>query len=212
MDQLPGLASRILYEDAELLVIDKPAGLAVHPGPKTPHSLEDHLDDLRLGFRQRPQPVHRLDRDTSGCLLLARNRRALKRLGALFEQGAVTKTYVALLAGRHEGDGRIDAPLSKISSREKGWRMRVDPAGKSAATLWRVLEPRGDHTLVEFRPLTGRTHQIRVHAAHALSPLVGDPVYGQADPAMSMRLHALGLSFPWKHGTIAVEAPLPWNG
>src|SRR6185503_8423674 len=119
---------RVLFIDAEALVIDKPAGLAVHPGPRTRESLEDHLDDLRFGFARRPSPVHRLDRDTSGCLLLARNPKAHKRFQRAFEEGAVVKTYVAILAGTLEAEeGRIDMPLAKISTREQGWRMVPDP-------------------------------------------------------------------------------------
>ncbi|MGB7405397.1 MAG: RNA pseudouridine synthase [Pacificimonas sp.] len=196
----------ILYEDAELLVIDKPAGLAVHPGPRTPHSLEDHLPDLRFGYHRLPQPTHRLDRDTSGCLVLARNPKALKRLNALFAAGEVEKTYHALLAGRIEGEGTIDAPLLKVSTKETGWRMTVDARGKPATTHWRVLET-GDQSLVEFRPKTGRTHQIRIHAAHALAPIVGDPVYGEEDGHL-MRLRAVAIGFSWRGGrSVAVEAP-----
>ena len=198
----------ILYEDAEFLVIDKPAGLAVHPGPKTPRSLDDHLDELRLGYHRRPQPAHRLDRDTSGCLLLARNPRALKQVQRLFEEGAIEKTYVALLGGVVEGEGVIDTPLAKASSREKGWRMVADPGGKPALTRWKAVEQLGNCTLVEFRPATGRTHQLRIHAAHALVPILGDPVYGQGGTAM--RLHAMRLAFGWKQDRrISAEAPLP---
>ncbi|MBV7256371.1 RluA family pseudouridine synthase [Pacificimonas sp. WHA3] len=192
----------ILHEDAELLVIDKPAGLAVHPGPKTPRSLEDHLDDLRLGFQRRPSPAHRLDRDTSGCLVLARNPKALKRMHGLFEAGAVAKIYLALLNGIFEGEGEIDAPLTKISSKEKGWRMVVtapDMKGaKKAMTRWRALEVRDGKTLAEFRPQTGRTHQLRIHAAHALAPICGDPVYGDGEGAM--KLHAARIAFDWRGG------------
>ena len=198
---------RILYEDAELLVIDKPAGLAVHPGPRTPRSLEDHLDALRLGFQRRPAPAHRLDRDTSGCLLLARNPRALKRLGQLFEAGKVDKTYLALLAAPLGGEGEIEVPLKKVSSREAGWRMIVDSGGKAALTRWRALAQGGGTTLVEFRPATGRTHQLRAHAAHALAPIVGDPVYGEGRGGL--RLHAAHIGFPWRGGRIEVDAPLP---
>ncbi|EMD82985.1 RluA family pseudouridine synthase [Pacificimonas flava] len=205
----------LIYEDAELLIIDKPAGLAVHPGPRTPRSLEDHLPALSLGFRRLPQPAHRLDRDTSGCLVLARNPRALKQVSALFEAGAAEKTYIARLAGEVAGEGVIDAPLRKISSRDAGWRMVVGPSGagqggaKRAVTAWRVLQSSGGTSLVEFRPQTGRTHQIRVHAAHALAPIIGDPVYG-AGPAERMYLHAARIAFPWRGARqVSAAAPLP---
>ncbi|MEE4348887.1 MAG: RNA pseudouridine synthase [Pacificimonas sp.] len=204
------MKDRLLYEDAELLVLNKPAGLAVHPGPRTPHSLEDHLDELRLGFRRAPVPVHRLDRDTSGCLVLARNPKAAKRLGALFAARQVTKLYAALLSGTHEGEGRIDMPLRKQSTKERGWWIETHADGKPAATHWRALQRAEGQTLAAFWPETGRTHQIRVHAAEALSPIVGDPVYGSGEKHSATRLHAWRIGFPWKHGQVDVTAPLRW--
>ena len=201
---------RVLFIDAEAMVIDKPAGLSVHAGPSTRESLEDHLPDLRFGFHRPPSPVHRLDRDTSGCLLLARNPKAHRRFSTAFEEGRVEKTYVAALSGVPDGsDGVIDLPLAKISSREAGWRMRPDPSGKPAATRWRLLTVNAGRALVLFEPETGRTHQIRVHAASGLGfPIIGDPVYGGGDGPML--LHALALSMP-RTGKPAVEAraPLP---
>ena len=201
---------RVIFIDAEALVIDKPAGLSVHPGPATRQSLEDHLPALRFGFQRPPSPVHRLDRDTSGCLLLARNPKAHKRFSQAFEQGRVEKQYVALLAGLPEGEeGRVDLPLLKVSSPAEGWRVVPDPAGKPAATRWRVLKVRDGRALVLFEPETGRTHQLRVHAASGLGvPIVGDPVYGSGGGPML--LHALTLKVP-RDGKPAVEAraPLP---
>lgn len=205
------IADRVLFIDAEALVLDKPAGLAVHPGPRTPHSLEDMLDALRFGFQRRPSPVHRLDRDTSGCLLLSRNPRAHRRLAAAFEAGDVGKTYWAVLEGVPEGGGGlIDLPLDKRSTRAEGWRMVPDPKGKPAQTRWRTIEQRGGRALVEFSPLSGRTHQIRVHAASGLgAAVVGDPVYGRGGEAML--LHARRLELPRGDGRtpIDVTAPLP---
>lgn len=198
----------VLHIDAHMLVIDKPAGLAVHPGPKTPHSLEESLGELTFGFHRLPQPAHRLDRDTSGCLVLARHPKAAKRLGQLFAEGRIAKTYLALLDGVPEGDGRIDAPLAKVSSAEAGWRMVVDPSGKPAATRWRLLAAHEGQGLVVFFPETGRTHQIRVHAAHALAPIVGDPFYGDGNGPM--RLHSAGLVIPYREeAPVSVEASLP---
>jgi len=203
-------SDRILYEDAEALVIDKPAGLAVHPGARTPRSLEDHLPDLRFGFHRPPAPVHRLDRDTSGCLLLARNPKAHRRFQRAFEEGLVEKTYLAVLAGVPEAEeGTIDMPIAKVSTLEAGWRMVPDPAGKSAVTNWRRLAIVDGHALVEFAPETGRTHQLRVHAASGIGlPIAGDPVYG--DGRGPMLLHARSLLVPREaKPPIAATAPLP---
>jgi tRNA pseudouridine32 synthase/23S rRNA pseudouridine746 synthase len=201
---------RILFIDAEALVIDKPAGLAVHAGPSTRDSLEDHLDDLRFGFMRRPSPVHRLDRDTSGCLLLARNPKAHKRFQQAFEAGAVTKTYVAILDGALPAEeGVVDLKLSKISTRESGWRMVPDPQGQAAVTHWRRLTVREGRTAILFSPQTGRTHQLRVHAASGLgAAIVGDPVYGSGH--WPMLLHALSLRLE-RNGKAPIEAraPLP---
>ncbi len=200
----------ILHIDAHLLVIDKPAGLAVHPGPRTPASLEDHLDALREGFARAPKPVHRLDRDTSGCLVLARHPRAHRRLTQLFEAGAVGKTYWAVVDGAPDDDeGRIDAALRKVSSAAEGWRMIVDPAGKTAATAWRVLRREAGRALVAFTPETGRTHQVRVHAAALGCPILGDPVYGAGQGPM--RLHARAVVVPYREGAepVRVEAAVP---
>lgn len=201
---------RVLFLDGEALVIDKPAGLAVDPPRDGSLSLENHLDSLRFGFNRLPMAVHRLDRDTSGCLLLSRNPKAHGRLQRAFEAGTVAKRYLAILDGVPAGDaGRIDLPLAKVSSAERGWRMVADPAGKPAATAWRVLTVRDGRSLVEFVPATGRTHQIRVHAATGLGvAVVGDPVYGRADRA-GMTLHAAWLSVP-RDGKPAVEASAPW--
>jgi tRNA pseudouridine32 synthase/23S rRNA pseudouridine746 synthase len=206
----------ILYQDAEILVIDKPAGLAVHPGPRTPHSLEALLPGIMqaAGGRRLPVIMHRLDRDTSGCLVLARTRAGVRRVAGLFEGRAVRKTYWALLDILPEADaGTIDAPLMKISSAEAGWRMIVDPSGKPAVTHWRVLDRAA--RLVEFHPETGRTHQLRVHATHMGSAIMGDPVYGSAAArteigAVGMRLHARAVEMEMRDGVRRrVVAPLP---
>ena len=205
------LKDRILFLDGEAVVIDKPAGLAVDPPRDGGLSLENYLDSLTLGFKRWPTAVHRLDRDTSGCLLLARNPKAHARFQQAFEQGLVEKRYLAVLDGVPEGEGgEIDLPLAKVSTREAGWRMVGDPKGKSAKTAWRLIRTAGNQALVEFRPATGRTHQIRVHAAEGLGcPVAGDPVYGTAGPH-GMLLHAAELTVP-RNGKppVAAEAPIP---
>ena len=180
------------------------------------YSLDDRLGDFRLGFARRPVPVHRLDRDTSGCLLLARNPKALARFSAAFEARQVEKRYLGVVAGAVTGEGgTIELPLAKVSTRETGWRMVVARDGRSAVTHWtRLAEVQFEDrpiTLVEFRPETGRTHQIRVHAAEALgAALLGDAVYGTDTGARRTLLHASALSVT-RQGKppVAATAPMP---
>nr|WP_315382140.1 RNA pseudouridine synthase [uncultured Sphingomonas sp.] len=201
---------RVLFIDGEALIIDKPAGLPVDRPRDRSESLEDLLDQLTFGFERLPVPVHRLDRDTSGCLLLARNPKAMKRFGQAFEAGQVTKRYVAILEGVPEAEsGEIDLPLGKVSTIEEGWRMTHDPKGKSARTRWKRMEVHDGRALVAFYPETGRTHQIRVHALEGIGiPIVGDPVYGSGGPALMLHAQSITVPRPGKpdvHG----DAPLP---
>jgi tRNA pseudouridine32 synthase/23S rRNA pseudouridine746 synthase len=202
----------ILFEDAEALVIDKPAGLPLDRPRSGDLSLENYLESLKFGFQRPPVAVHRLDRDTSGCLLLARNPRSLKRFAAAFEERQVEKVYLGIVAGTVTGEeGTISLSLSKISSAKDGWRMIAAKKGKPAITHWRKLEERDGLTLVEFRPETGRTHQIRVHAQLGLgAPLLGDPIYGSDKGAPRTMLHAVRLTIP-REGKepVTAEAPLP---
>lgn len=202
----------ILFEDGEALAIDKPAGLPMDPPRKGGASLADHLKMLKLGFQRAPAPVHRLDTDTSGCLLLARNPKALKRFSKSFEQRVVQKVYLGIVAGELAGEeGIVELALAKVSSAEKGWRIIPARNGKPSVTRWRKLETANGVALVEFRPETGRTHQIRVHAASGLgTPLLGDPVYGDRSSARRMMLHASRLIVP-REGKADIHAfsPLP---
>ena len=206
----------ILFEDGEALVIDQPAGLAVDPPRAGGESLADHLDALRLGFQRLPIAVHRLDRDTSGCLLLARNPKAAKRFAAAFEARLVEKRYLGVVAGPVAGEtGTIELALAKISSAEDGWRMIAAQNGKPSVTHWTKLadrdSPFGPLTLVEFRPETGRTHQIRIHALDGFGhPLLGDPIYGDGTGAARTLLHAAGLVVHRESKEpIRAAAPLP---
>lgn len=187
------LTDRILFIDGEAIVVDKPAGLPVDPPRDGSLSVASHLESLALGFQRWPQPVHRLDRDTSGCLLLSRNPKAHARLQRAFEERRVEKVYRAVVDGLPDAEeGMIDAPLAKVSTKEEGWRMVVDPRGKAARTGWRVLAVHAGRALVEMRPETGRTHQLRVHAAHGLRlPIAGDPVYGNGGGAMLLHARSL---------------------
>jgi tRNA pseudouridine32 synthase/23S rRNA pseudouridine746 synthase len=205
---MQGFPLDVLFIDGEALVVNKPAGLAVHPGPRTPRSLEDRLHELCFGFARRPTIVHRLDRDTSGCLLLARNPKAHKRFAAAFEAGQVEKVYAAVLDGVPEGEeGVVELPLLKVSNAEQGWRMVVNDKGKPAVTHWQVVQVLDERALVRFMPETGRTHQIRVHAASGIGvPILGDPVYGRGrGPTL---LHALSLRLE-RAGKAPVEATAP---
>ncbi|TMM48375.1 RluA family pseudouridine synthase [Qipengyuania marisflavi] len=202
----------IVFEDAEALVIDKPAGLSIDRPRKGGPALEDHFEQLRLGFQRDPVPVHRLDTDTSGCLLLARNPKALSRFGRAFEERVVEKRYLGVLAGvPDQTEGTIELALSKISSAEKGWRMIAAKKGKPSVTHWRMLQDVGGHALLEFLPETGRTHQIRIHALAGLgTALLGDPVYGNGKGAPRTMLHSAALTVP-RAGKppVAATAPLP---
>lgn len=207
------IVGRILHRDALILVIDKPAGLPVHPGPKGGETLTDHLDALRFGLPRRPQVAHRLDRETSGCLALGRHSQALARLGELFKTGAAEKVYWAVVeGGPPEEAGEIDLPLAPRSP-DRGWWMRVDPAGQAALTRYRVLGRAPGLALLELRPVTGRTHQLRVHCQASGFPIVGDPIYGTAPRfgGPGLHLHARALTLPYnpKKPPIHVEAPLP---
>jgi len=215
------LEDLILFVDGEAIVIDKPAGLPVDAPRAGSSSVEARIQELSLGFQRPPVPMHRLDRDTSGCLLFARNPKARARFQQAFETGAVMKSYLAVLDGEVEGDeGSIELPVAKVSSQKGGWRMVVDEGGKTAATRWRKLATADGQSLVEFKPTTGRTHQIRVHAARGLgAAIVGDPVYSLPDdadlesmtlPDSGMLLHAWRLLVPRDpKEAIDVTAPVP---
>ncbi len=202
----------ILYEDAEALVINKPGGLPLEKPRKGGISLADRLGELKLGFQMEPVPVHRLDTDTSGCLLLARNPKSLKRYNKAFEDKLVRKTYLGVLATiPAQKEGTVELALAKISSAEKGWRMIPAKKGKPSVTHWRVVAEANGRALVEFTPETGRTHQIRVHCASGIGvPLLGDPVYGAANGYARTMLHAAALEVPRENKPpIVAAAPMP---
>jgi tRNA pseudouridine32 synthase/23S rRNA pseudouridine746 synthase len=244
------MVSRLLYRDALMLVIDKPAGFAVHRGPKGGASLEDYFDALRFGLPRPPALAHRLDRDTSGCLVLGRHRKALARLGRLFKSGSIRKTYWAVVEGAPEADeGLVALPLGRLDAR-RGWWMKHDPQnGQPAVTKWRVLghcspapsdcpprqgpriapsaarvdaQPRlgsrfatkagGTISWLALEPLTGRTHQLRVHCAEMGWPIMGDAIYGTAPRASrGLSLHAREIVVPLykNRPPVRVVAPVP---
>ncbi len=204
----PWLRARLILIRPDALVLDKPAGLPVHAGPRATESLEDWLPLLRLGRRHLPQPAHRLDADTAGCLVLGRTKPALAALGAIFAAGRADKTYWAVTRGAPPApSGTLDAPLRKTSSAAAGWRMEVHPDGLPARTAWRALAAGGGLSVVELRPATGRTHQLRVHLAHLGCPILGDPFYGMPDPG-GLHLLARSLALPLDP-PLAATAPVP---
>jgi 23S rRNA pseudouridine1911/1915/1917 synthase len=220
----------VLYEDGHLIAINKPPGMVVHPAAGNPdgtlvNALLAHCRDLSgVGGVERPGIVHRLDKDTSGVLVAAKSDAAHRALSLAFRWRTTDKRYLAVVYGTPKtAEGVVDAPIARHPSERK--RMAVVPGGRAARTLWSVRERFAGAALIECRPVTGRTHQIRVHLAHAGHALVGDAVYAGrqwraiADPALAARcrdfprqaLHAwrLTIQHPATGELVTFEAPLP---
>lgn len=215
---LQRLESSIIHEDSRLLVLNKPSGLAVHGGSGLSFGAIEALRQLRPNEHQL-ELVHRIDRDTSGCLLVAKKRSALRTLHELMRENRIDKRYLALLNGRWRRDRvDVDVPLLKNTIQGGERIVRVDPRGKDSQTQFRVIERFDEALLVEAKLLTGRTHQIRVHTAHLETPILGDYKYGNAGGNKKLRglglrrlfLHAQRISFRWpddKKDTV-FKAPL----
>ncbi|MBI4276995.1 MAG: RluA family pseudouridine synthase [Armatimonadetes bacterium] len=213
------LALDVIYEDGDILVIHKPAGLTVHPGAGRPggtlvNAIIARNPDLRgVGGVLRPGIVHRLDKDTSGLLVVAKHDAALRALQAQIAARSVSRRYLALVHGTVAPEqGMVDAPIGRHPVHRK--RRAVVPGGRRAVTHYRVLERFGEYTLIEASLETGRTHQIRVHMAHIGHPVAGDPVYGWRRNAVGLErqaLHAYRLAFdhPGTGERVGFEAPLP---
>lgn len=208
----------IVYEDDSVCVVNKPKGLVVHPGPGNPdgtmvNALLYHFDSLSgIGGSDRPGIVHRIDKDTSGLLVVAKNDRVHERLAAQFADHTAHRSYVCLVHGNmREDTGTIDAPIGRHPTDRK--RMAVIQTGRKAVTHWQVLSRYGDVTLLKVELETGRTHQIRVHMAYCKHPILGDPVYGSPAPKLglySQALHGYRLSFihPDTGKRVTFTAPL----
>jgi len=207
----------IIYEDNEIIVVDKPAGLTIHPAPWHPdHTLVNailaHCPGLeRSGGLERPGIVHRLDKDTSGLIVVAKNESARVSLINQFKGKTVTKSYLVLVNGRvFPGRGTIELPIGRDPRNRK--RMAIVEGGREAITHYQVNRYFGDYTLLEVMPKTGRTHQIRVHLATIGYPVVGDPVYGVKLAYLGRQfIHAqrLGFCSPSTNQYLEFSAPLP---
>ncbi len=208
---------RVLYQDGDVLVVDKPVGMPVHPSAghsrgTLVNALLAHCPDLKgIGGAQRPGIVHRLDKDTSGLMVVAKNDLAHRSLSRQLKERSVVKGYLALVEGRLEPpEAVIEAPIARHPSQRK--RMAVVPGGREARTAYKVQRYFKGYTLVEVTPLTGRTHQIRVHFASLGHPLAGDPVYGRHSPLLGrqfLHAHRLGFRHPRDGRYLEFESPLP---
>lgn len=211
------LSSEILYEDDALFIINKPAGIAVHGGSGVSFGVIEALRHI-WGKHKNLELVHRLDRDTSGCLMIAKRRSALKAIHTLLREGAVEKVYWALVKGAWQGGDAVAVPLKKNQLNSGERVVKVSKDGQAALTKFRILKKYRALTLVEARPVTGRTHQIRVHAAHVGNPIVGDVKYGDNTFNKEMKqkgfnrlfLHAKEITFklPDYEKALTVMAPL----
>jgi 23S rRNA pseudouridine1911/1915/1917 synthase len=211
----------ILFEDESLLVVDKPAGMVVHPASghvtgTLVNAVLGHAPGLVTGNAERPGIVHRLDRDTSGLIVIAKTDASLKNLQRQFSSRAVHKIYLALVHGRVQvPEGRIEAPLARDPQDRKRFSVNDSPRAREAVSVFRVGERLGDFTLLTVKPLTGRTHQIRVHLAFIRHPIVGDRIYGhKRDAALGLKrqfLHAwrLGFVHPLTGDALQFTSPLP---
>jgi 23S rRNA pseudouridine1911/1915/1917 synthase len=216
------MALDVLFEDAHLIVLNKPAGLTVHPAPGNKNGtlvngLLHHCPDLPgIGGELRPGIVHRLDKDTTGCIVVAKSQEALVKLQMQIQKRIASRQYLAVVHGQPASDsGTIVGAIGRHPADRKKYAVVDDASGRHACTHWRVIERLGDYALLRFKLDTGRTHQIRVHCAHINHPIVGDPVYSRARrlpvalPGQALHAVQLGLNHPVSGERIVCEAPLP---
>ncbi|APD47928.1 RluA family pseudouridine synthase [Synechococcus sp. CS-602] len=212
----------VLYEDAHLIVLNKPAGLTVHPAPGNRdgtlvNGLLHHCPDLPgIGGERRPGIVHRLDKDTTGCIVVAKSQEALVKLQVQIQKRIASRDYLAVIHGvPREESGTIEAPIGRHPLDRKKYAVVELEKGRQARTHWQLVERLGDYSLMRFKLDTGRTHQIRVHCAHLGHPILGDATYGRCRKLpislTGQALHALrlGLDHPISGERLVFEAPLP---
>ncbi len=213
----------VVFENEDVLIVNKPAGMVVHPSPghdraTLVNAALGHSPDIKgVGGELRPGVVHRLDKNTSGLVVLAKHDQALRMIQAQFKDRTVEKVYLALVDGEPPTpSGKVDAPVGRNPRHRKRMAVVPESRGRVACTNYRTLERLGNHTLLEVKPETGRTHQIRVHMSFLGCPIVGDRIYGRRKPSFTLQrhfLHALRLTFqlPEDSETRTFEAPLPGN-
>jgi 23S rRNA pseudouridine1911/1915/1917 synthase len=212
----------VLHEDGAIIVLNKPAGLTVHPAPGNRdgtlvNGLLHHCPDLPgISGKLRPGIVHRLDKDTTGCIVIAKSQQALVALQGQIQRRVASREYLAVVHGVPGGErGTISGAIGRHPVDRKKYAVVPDDRGRHARTHWQLLERLGDHSLLRFRLDTGRTHQIRVHCAHIGHPVVGDPVYSRcrrlpvALPGQALHAVRLGLDHPISRERMVFEAPLP---
>ncbi|CAK6690474.1 RluA family pseudouridine synthase [Synechococcus sp. BA-124 BA4] len=212
----------VLYEDVHLIVLNKPAGLTVHPAPGNRdgtlvNGLLHHCPDLPgIGGEMRPGIVHRLDKDTTGCIVVAKSQEALVRLQVQIQKRVASREYLAVVHGSPAlGSGTIVGAIGRHPADRKKYAVVAEEKGRFACTHWTLIERLGDYSLLRFRLDTGRTHQIRVHCAHIGHPIVGDATYSRCRklplelPGQALHAVALGLDHPISGERLVFEAPLP---
>jgi len=211
----------IIYENDDLVIVNKPAGMVVHPGAghysgTLVHAALAAIPDLEgIGGEERPGIVHRLDKETSGLILLAKNEKTHRWLQDQFRDRTIKKVYLALVDGKPPTPvGRVEAEIARDPSHRKQMAVVSAGRGRTAVTEYKTLEQFERHTLIEVHPLTGRTHQIRLHLAFLGCPIVGDTIYGRKAPTIELNrhfLHAAKISvrFPGEKEPCTFEAPLP---